>query len=351
MAKANKFLCTSALIGCLAAAAPACAEGIKTNTARMQAMDKITGRISEIDVPVNGEVKFGSFSIVVRDCKTTPPEETPENYAFVDVTDTTKDGKLYNIFKGWMISSSPALNAVEHPIYDVWLLKCLNANVKKEKLLTAEMLNERDGLPKKEEMENLSKEALKAAEIKAEEAEKQSSEAAAPLSTEAEAAAQPLPEVPVLEEKVIEVESIQDAKGVNEVSETEGGEVSEQKPQMLLNIEENATETTAPSDGPQSLIPADDTASTVSSESPAPEENKNAEQAETSAPQTQTEEAVPAAPESDAKPAAEKIIINEVQADELPVVDIPEENEIVEEEDQFLDEETQNMLENELDAQ
>lgn len=350
MAKANKFLCTSALIGCLAAAASAGAEEIKTNTARMQAMDKITGRISEIDVPVNGEVKFGSFSIVVRDCKTTPPEETPENYAFVDVADTTKDDKLYNIFKGWMISSSPALNAVEHPIYDVWLLKCLNTNVKKERLLTAELLSERDGLPKKEEMENLSKEAMKAAEIKAEEAQKQSSETATPLLTETEAVTQPLPEVPALEDKVIEVESIQDAKGVNESSEAETGEISEPKPQMLLNIEENVTET-AQSDGPQSLIPAASTESTISSESLVQEEIKDPEQAETSAPNAQAQEAAPVEPEADARPAAEKIIINEVQADELPVVDTPEENEIVEEEDQFLDEDTQNLLENELNAQ
>ena len=51
------------------------------NTAKMQAMDKITGRVSVIEVPVNSEVRFGSFSIVVRACKATPPEETPENYA------------------------------------------------------------------------------------------------------------------------------------------------------------------------------------------------------------------------------------------------------------------------------
>lgn len=120
------------------------AKEIDTNMAKLQAMDKITGKVSVIEAPVNAETKFGSFSIVVRACKTRPPEETPDNFAFVDVTDTQQDGKVVNIFKGWMISSSPALNAIEHPIYDVWLLQCLDGKVDKSKLLSAEELRARD---------------------------------------------------------------------------------------------------------------------------------------------------------------------------------------------------------------
>ena len=171
MVRKNNWLCSSVLAAGLCVPTFAQAYQLEMNTALLQAMDKITGRVSEIEVPVNGEVKFGSFSIVVRACKATPPEETPENYAFVDVADTTKDGKLFNIFKGWMMSSSPALNAVEHPIYDVWLLKCINKSVNKEKLLSPELLLERDGLPKKEDImqdETPSKEAIKAEEALAE---------------------------------------------------------------------------------------------------------------------------------------------------------------------------------------
>src|SRR5574344_434043 len=86
------------------------AEEIDKNTAQMQAMDKITGRVSVINVPVNGDANFGSLSIVVRSCKTRPIEEAPENFAFVDVSDTSFSGEESNIFKGWMISSSPATN-------------------------------------------------------------------------------------------------------------------------------------------------------------------------------------------------------------------------------------------------
>lgn len=120
---------------------------IPTNTAQMQAMDKITGRVSVINVPVNAEVKFGSFSVLVRDCRTRSPEETPENFAFVDVADTVNGNEQVNIFKGWMLSSSPALNAIEHPVYDVWLLKCIDTDVSGVQTLTPDELAARDRLP------------------------------------------------------------------------------------------------------------------------------------------------------------------------------------------------------------
>ena len=74
------------------------ASGIAKNNAQMQAMDKITGRVSVINVPVNSMVEFGSLSIVVRSCKTRPAEETPDNFAFVDITDKTLKGEEFNIF-------------------------------------------------------------------------------------------------------------------------------------------------------------------------------------------------------------------------------------------------------------
>ena len=146
---------------------------IAMNTAQMQALDKITGQMSVIEVPVGGEVKFGSFSVVVRSCQSAPQTETPENYAFVDVADTRRDGKLFNIFKGWMVSSSPSLNSVEHPIYDVWLLKCIDIKIDSAKILSAQQLAERDTLEKYQE-QDLSKEAkiaIKTAEQQAREQE------------------------------------------------------------------------------------------------------------------------------------------------------------------------------------
>ena len=147
------------------------ADNIAMNTAQLQALDKVTGQMSIIDVPVNGEARFGSFSIVVRSCQTTPPEDVPENYAFIDVADTNREGQVYNIFKGWMVSSSPSLNSVEHPVYDVWLLKCINSEEKKI-VLTEAQLEERDKLEKLSS-KILSKEAQIAIELQEEQAKKE----------------------------------------------------------------------------------------------------------------------------------------------------------------------------------
>ena len=142
----NKLSCLIFLVA-LFATCSLKAENIAKNTARMQAMDKITGRVSEIDIPVNGKMDFGSFSVVVRSCQTRSAEEIPDNFAFVDVADKDLSGNQSNIFKGWMISSSPATSAVEHPIYDVWLIKCLDTKVDKSLLLSEEELDKRDMLP------------------------------------------------------------------------------------------------------------------------------------------------------------------------------------------------------------
>ena len=147
----NKFLFALTLV-LLSSASNLYAREIDTNTAKLQAMNKLTGKVSVLEAPVNGEVKFGSFSIVVRACKTRPPEETPDNFAFVDVVDKHEDGSEVNIFKGWMVSSSPALHAVAHPIYDVWLLQCENTQVDTSKLLSAEELAARDEIVMAEQL-------------------------------------------------------------------------------------------------------------------------------------------------------------------------------------------------------
>lgn len=137
---------TAAAVTALLTAQSGNAAEISTNTAIMQAMDKITGQVDLIEIPVNKEIAFGSLSIVVRECKTRTPEETPENFAFVDVVDKNTIAGDVNIFKGWMLSSSPALNPVAHPVYDVWLLKCADKQVDKEKLMSKEQLEERDNI-------------------------------------------------------------------------------------------------------------------------------------------------------------------------------------------------------------
>jgi hypothetical protein len=93
----------------------------------MQGLDKITARISRFDTPVAKPVNFGTLSIVVRDCEKSAPEERPENAAFIEITENRPGEANRRLFSGWMFSSSPALSALEHPVYDVNLLECKGA--------------------------------------------------------------------------------------------------------------------------------------------------------------------------------------------------------------------------------
>jgi hypothetical protein len=94
----------------------------------MQGLDKITARVSRFDAPVGQTVTFGTLSIVVRDCEKSAPEDRPENAAFVQVYETRPGEAKLRVFSGWMFSSSPALSALEHPVYDVNLLGCQGAS-------------------------------------------------------------------------------------------------------------------------------------------------------------------------------------------------------------------------------
>lgn len=149
----NKIITTSALMFLIAANQVVAAE-IPKNAALMQAMDKVTGRVNKITVPVNSKISFGDFSLVLRSCKKRPAEETPENFAFIDVTDKSFGTDEYNIFRGWIVSSTPGINAIEHPIYDVWLLECIDTDVDTSKLMSEEELKERDNLPAKETIQS-----------------------------------------------------------------------------------------------------------------------------------------------------------------------------------------------------
>src|SRR5215472_11843556 len=90
----------------------------------MTGLDKITGKPTQIAAPLNVPVKFATFTITARYCYSTPPSETPETSAFVQVDDHRPDQPEHRIFSGWMYASSPGLNGVEHPLYDVWVISC-----------------------------------------------------------------------------------------------------------------------------------------------------------------------------------------------------------------------------------
>ena len=96
--------------------------------AMLQALDKVTARISTFPVPTSEEVRFGTLSIRVRACHKTPPTEPPESTAFLEISDIRPGAEPVQLFSGWMFASSPALSALEHAVYDVWVVDCMNAS-------------------------------------------------------------------------------------------------------------------------------------------------------------------------------------------------------------------------------
>lgn len=90
----------------------------------LNALDKITGRVSRIEAAVDRPVEFGTLSVTVRACYATPPEEAPEAKAFLEVVDHRPDAEPEPVFSGWMFASSPSVSAMEHPVYDVWVIAC-----------------------------------------------------------------------------------------------------------------------------------------------------------------------------------------------------------------------------------
>lgn len=145
----------------------------------LRALDKITARYADIEIPMNEIALFGSLEIQPRTCDKRPPEEFPETTAFLEIfdkefgnresdlkvresevieddiaveeigaLDVQPVGELptieeepapvvlegpqaegVNIFRGWMFASAPALNALEHPVYDVWVIDCKTRSV------------------------------------------------------------------------------------------------------------------------------------------------------------------------------------------------------------------------------
>ena len=95
---------------------------IATDTATLRTMDKITGRVQKISVAIGEQKKVGSLTLLVEKCLKKPPEETPENAAFLTIMD--EDAPEKPVFHGWMFSSNPALSAMEHPVYDIWVVEC-----------------------------------------------------------------------------------------------------------------------------------------------------------------------------------------------------------------------------------
>ena len=103
---------------------PAQAQRIENGKAVFAALDKVTARISKLEIKLGDTIRFGALKVTPRACYSRAPTEPPRTLTFVEVDEIQLDGRENRIFAGWMFAESPGLNAVEHPVFDVWLTDC-----------------------------------------------------------------------------------------------------------------------------------------------------------------------------------------------------------------------------------
>jgi hypothetical protein len=90
----------------------------------LQGLDKITARTATLRLPMGEPVTYGTLRLTARACLTTPPTEPPESAVFLEIQEVDPGAATESPFTGWMFASSPSLSALEHPVYDVWLIEC-----------------------------------------------------------------------------------------------------------------------------------------------------------------------------------------------------------------------------------
>lgn len=116
----------------MAGATPAIADMQDYPIVKLQSLDKITARTVVFEAKVGSTIKFGPLYIKIQSCRKAPPIEKPESASFLQIWEVVPDEKPNWIFSGWMFASSPSLSPMDHPIYDVWVIDCLEEKDKPE---------------------------------------------------------------------------------------------------------------------------------------------------------------------------------------------------------------------------
>jgi len=118
----------SACLLLLATATARAEPTVEHGVAVLQGLDKVTARVSEVRAPLDRPTRFGPLEITARACRETPPTEPPESAAFLEIRElppaSEEGAPPVDLFSGWMFASSPAVSALEHPVYDIWVVDC-----------------------------------------------------------------------------------------------------------------------------------------------------------------------------------------------------------------------------------
>ncbi|MDQ2095332.1 DUF2155 domain-containing protein [Rhodalgimonas zhirmunskyi] len=104
-------------------AAGAQAEEVSRGTgAVVRGLDKISGEVKDMEIPNGGVARMGSILIALGECRYPEGDPSGNAYAYLAIGEDASDGP---VFTGWMVAASPALNAMDHRRYDVWVLRCI----------------------------------------------------------------------------------------------------------------------------------------------------------------------------------------------------------------------------------
>ncbi|MBX2855262.1 MAG: DUF2155 domain-containing protein [Rhodobacteraceae bacterium] len=106
-----------------AAVSGAAPEVLVGTAVKLRGLDKLTGRVETIEAPVGQVAMYERLQVDVKVCYSRTAARAPESSVFLQILDT-KDEPPRLAFSGWMFASSPALSAMDHPRYDVWVLSC-----------------------------------------------------------------------------------------------------------------------------------------------------------------------------------------------------------------------------------
>lgn len=124
-----RLLVLSSWLAVLSATAHAQGPVLEHRVAVLQGLDKVTARVSTVQAPLEQPTQFGTLEVVAHACRETPPTEPPESAAFLEIRElppaSDVDGTPVDLFSGWMFASSPAVSALEHPVYDIWVIDCV----------------------------------------------------------------------------------------------------------------------------------------------------------------------------------------------------------------------------------
>jgi len=113
------------LLLALPLAAPAAAQDwVPLRGARLQALDKVTARVTILEARVGQPVRFGTLTIDLRACHGRPPDEVPDAAAWMEITDARAPAVSPPAFRGWMFANAPGVHMLEHPVYDIRVLEC-----------------------------------------------------------------------------------------------------------------------------------------------------------------------------------------------------------------------------------